>query len=506
MTGHFLKNLRSTFANRGAYPAVVYRGRSYSYSELDARAQNCASWLQCHGVGKGDRIVFYTADKLAFLIGHLGVLYSGGISLPLNPRYTRDELRFFLTDSGARLAVATPENCQLIEGLRSHVPNLQAIVSDAQIRNAPYGDIREPSIDAEDPCLIMYSSGTTGWPKGVVHNHANISSSLEALRACWRFTADDVVVNVLPLFHTHGLSFATHLSLLSGACLLLEDAFDPLGTLKVIDRGTVFMAVPTIYYRFLEQPEFREAAKSWSRVRLFTCGSAPIRPEVLPELESTLDRPVINRYGMTEAHVITSLPLDGPWPRGSVGLPLEGIQLRVEEDDQPAPASKVGTVLLRGPNLFREYWMQPEATRAAFRDGWFDTGDLGYVDGDGFLTLVGRKSDLIITNGFNVYPQVVERVINEHPGVLESAVIGIPDKRRGEVVVAAVVRNDPALDENRLRTHWNEHLVHYQQPMAVVFLETLPRNAMGKIARRQLRDEILKLLGNPGKEEKRNGV
>jgi malonyl-CoA/methylmalonyl-CoA synthetase len=340
----------------------------------------------------------------------------------------------------------------------------------------------------------MYSSGTTGWPKGVVHNHANISSSLEALRACWHFTAGDVVVNVLPLFHTHGLSFATHLSLLSGACLLLDDTFDPLGTLKVIDRGTVLMAVPTIYYRFLEQPEFREAAKSWSHVRLFTCGSAPIRPEVLPELESILNRPVINRYGMTEAHVITSLPLDGPWPSGSVGLPLNGIELRIEKDDQSEPGSRVGTVLLRGPNLFREYWRQPEATKVAFRDGWFDTGDLGHVESNGFLTLVGRKSDLIITSGFNVYPQVVERVISECPGVLESAVIGIPDKRRGERVMAAVVRNDPALDENRLRSHWNERLVDYQRPMTVVFVDSLPRNAMGKITRRQLRDEILKLI------------
>jgi malonyl-CoA/methylmalonyl-CoA synthetase len=406
-------------------------------------------------------------------------------------------MRFFLTDSGARMAIASPENCDLIEGLRTDVPDLHAIVSDDEVRDAPRRDFQEPSIHAEDPCLIMYSSGTTGWPKGVVHNHANISSSLEALRSCWRFSADDIVVNVLPLFHTHGLSFATHLSLLSGACLILEDNFDPLKTLEVIDRGTVFMAVPTIYYRFLEQPEFRKAAKSWSQVRLFTCGSAPIRPEVLPELESILGRPVINRYGMTEAHVITSLPLDGPWTRGSVGLPLNGIELRVEEDLQQDPEVKVGTVLLRGPNLFREYWMQPEATRAAFRDGWFDTGDLGYVNGDGFLTLVGRKTDLIITKGFNVYPQVVERVINECPGVLESTVIGVPHKRSGEAVLAAVVRNDPALDEDRLRAHWNERLIHYQQPTTVVFVDSLPRNAMGKISRRQLRGEILKSMGNP---------
>lgn len=496
MPGHFLEDLRLAIANGGVRPALIYRGRSYSYTELDRRARNAASWLQSLEVEKGDRVSLSTGDKLAFIVGHLGILYAGGMSLPLNPRHTREELRFFLSDSEARMVIATPENCRVIEELRSHTPNLKGIASDVEICNAPHGDFREPSIEADDPCLIMYSSGTTGWPKGVVHNHANISSSLEALRTFWRFTADDVVVNVLPLFHTHGLSFATHLSLLSGACLLLEDTFDPLGTLKVIGGGTVFMAVPTIYYRFLEQPEFREAAKSWSRVRLFTCGSAPIRSEVLPELESILGRPVINRYGMTEAHVITSLPLDGPWPRGSVGLPLNGIELRVEEDDQQGSTDRAGTVLLRGPNLFQEYWRQPEATKVAFRDGWFDTGDLGHVDSNGFLTLVGRKSDLIITSGFNVYPQVVERVINECPGVLESAVIGVPDNRRGERVVAAVVRNDPTLDEHRLRNHCNERLVHYQQPMTVIFVETLPRNAMGKIIRRVLREEILKLIRN----------
>jgi malonyl-CoA/methylmalonyl-CoA synthetase len=253
------------------------------------------------------------------------------------------------------------------------------------------------------------------------------------------------------------------------------------------------MAVPSIYYRLLEEPSFREAARSWSRVRLFTCGSAPIRPEVLPELEATLGRPVINRYGMTEALVITSLPLDGPWPSGSVGLPLEGIELRVAgEDGMPVPPSQVGTVLLRGPNLFREYWRKPEATRAAFATGWFDTGDLGYMDATGFLTLVGRKNDLIITNGFNVYPQVVERVINSCPGVSESVVLGLPDNRRGERVAAVVVRRDLALDEASLRAFWSQRLVDYQRPATVVFVEALPRNAMGKVLRRELREQLQK--------------
>jgi malonyl-CoA/methylmalonyl-CoA synthetase len=302
---------------------------------------------------------------------------------------------------------------------------------------------------------------------------------------------DDVVVNVLPLFHIHGLAFTTHLTWLSGGCVRVEDTFEPRQTMEAIGQGTVFMAVPTIYYRLLEEPSFREAARSWTQVRLFTCGSAPIRPEVLPELSEALGHPVVNRYGMTEAYVITSLPLKGPWPSGSVGLPLPGVELRVlREDGLSAEPGEVGTVVLRGPNLFREYWRKPDATRAAFADGWFDTGDLGSRDEAGFLTLVGRKHDLIIAGGFNIYPQVVERVIGQCPGVRECAVLGLPDPGRGECVAAAVVRGDPDLDEARLRAWWSDRLVHYQQPKTVLFIDALPRNGMGKVMRRELQQRF----------------
>jgi malonyl-CoA/methylmalonyl-CoA synthetase len=378
-----------------------------------------------------------------------------------------------------------------VEGLRPDLPDLAAVAADAAAWDAPAAPFREPAVGRDDACLMLYSSGTTGRPKGVVHTPANLAASLRALQACWRLTAEDVVVNVLPLFHIHGLSFASHLTLLAGACLRIEDAFHPRRTLEAIGRGTVFMAIPTFYYAFLDRPEFRPAAREWGRVRLFTCGSAPVRPEVLPELEAILGRPVINRYGMTEAHVIASLPLDGPWPQGSVGLPLPGVEVRVVRDDgTPAAVGEAGAVHARGPNLFREYWRRPDATREAFATGWFDTGDIGELDAAGFLTLVGRKNDLIITNGFNVYPQVVERVINSCPGVRESAVVGVPDARRGERVLAAVVRQDPQLQERHLRDHWAAHLADYQRPAAVVFVDSLPRNAMGKLLRGELRQQL----------------
>jgi len=491
---HFLDELRATFAARADQPAVCSQDRSWTYQDLEVKARRCAARLRRLGAEPGDRVAIVTAEKLPFLVAHLGTLSAAAVSLPINPKFTPDELRYVLQDSGARVVVAGAHELPVIDSLRPDLPGLRALLPDAEAWEAPEAAFVEPAAGREDPCLMIYSSGTTGRPKGVVHTQANLASSIRALQSCWRFTPDDVLVNVLPLFHIHGLSFGAHLSLLTGCRMLVEPAFHPRRTLDLIGRGTVFMAIPTFYYSFIDRPEFRTAARGWSHVRLFTCGSAPIRPEVLPELESILGRSVINRYGMTEAHVVTSLPLDGPWPQGSVGLPLEGLEVRlVTEDGSTAAPGQVGSVQLRGPNLFRAYWRRPEATRDAFASGWFETGDLGRRDADGFLTLVGRKHDLIITNGFNVYPQVVERVINECPGVRESTVLGVPDDKRGERVVAAVVRADEALSERSLRAYLGEHLVDYQRPAEIVFVPALPRNALGKVLRR----ELLSLVSGP---------
>jgi malonyl-CoA/methylmalonyl-CoA synthetase len=490
MTRHFLHELRTTFADRGDRTALVHQGRPFSFAELDRRARSSAALLRQAGMAKGDRVLISTAAKLPFLIAHLAVLYGGGVSLPLNPRFTLDELRHFLGDSQARLAVVGAEQGAAFETLRAETPGLQVCL-DEQLAESRMEAGPEPHVEASDPCLIVYSSGTTGRPKGVVHTNANLASSLRALQECWRFTADDVVVNVLPLFHIHGLSFATQFTWLSGGCVLLEDSFHPRQTMDAVGRGTVFMAVPTIYYRFLEQPDFPQRARSWTGVRLFTCGSAPIRPEVLPRLEEALQKPVINRYGMTEAHVITSLPLDGPWPAGSVGLPLSGVELRIARTDGAlANEGETGAVLIRGPNLFREYWGNPEATNKAFASGWFDTGDLGYRDERGFLYLVGRSNDLIITAGYNVYPQVVERVVNSCPGVRESAAVGLPDEMRGEQVAVFLVRDDPRLDEARLLAFCAERLIDYQRPRRVFFVQELPKNALGKVLRKELAKSV----------------
>lgn len=490
MSHHFVNELRAVFEVRAAKPAIAYQGRTVTYGELGRRARGFAAWLQSKGLEPGDRVVLFTDNKLPFLTAHLGVFFAGGIPLPLNPRFTREETRYFVSDSEARVVIAGDGQRGLVEALALELPHRPLVVPDSAASDSPAIHLRDPVLRPDDPCLMLYSSGTTGWPKGVVHTQASAASALGALKHCWQVTANDVVINVLPLFHIHGLAFATHLTWLAGGCLWIEDAFDVPRTLEAMSQGTIFMAVPSIYVRLLEDTTFRGAARSWPNVRLFTCGSAPIRPELLPELEDLLGRPVINRYGMTEAYVITSLPLEGPWPAGSVGLPLDGIERKIiRADGTPAGIGEVGTVILRGPNLFREYWRKPEATQEALSSGGFDTGDLGTLDEAGFLTLVGRKNDLIITSGYNVYPQVVERIVGECPGVQDCAVLGVADAKRGELVAVAVVRSDPSVDEARLRAWCSERLIHYQQPRAIFFVDALPRNSMGKVLRRDLREQ-----------------
>ena len=496
----FIELLRDQFSQNPDKPAIIYQGDVLTYAQLEKRSMRVAALLQAQGLEKGERVILYTPHKLPFLIIHLGIILSGGVSLPLNFSFTKDEMRYFINDSGARFVFADGEQASLIDQIKHRCPNLKRTIHPAgSIEKHSSNPYRNPNLRGDDNCFILYSSGTTGQPKGVVHTHMNLAASLLDLKRCWGFVPEDILLNVLPLFHIHGLSFATHLSLISGATMILEDKFHPVRTMDSIKDATIFMAVPTLYYAFLKRPEFKQKAKVWQKTRLFTCGSAPIRPEVLPELETILERPLINRYGMTESHVITSLPINGPYPQGSVGLPLEGVELKLvaegghsisAESALQADHREVGEVKIRSKNLFSQYWNKPDATANAFdQDGFFTTGDLGYLDKHGFLTLVGRKTDLIITSGYNVYPAVVEKVINSFPKIRESAVIGIPDPMRGEKVIA-VIAADGELQINELQDHCRERLASYQLPARFEQLEELPRNTMGKILKRELREKF----------------
>ena len=484
----FIELLKRQFKENAAKAAIIYHNEVLTFGQLKKEAEKVGAFFQERGLEKGDRVVLYTPEKLPFLIIHLGIILSGGVSLPLNFKFTKDEMTYFLKDSGARFVFVSPKQAVLVKGIKDKCPELKEVIELTKIMEIDVSKkFREVDIEVEDNCFILYSSGTTGQPKGVIHTHQNVAKSLLALQKCWEFTPEDILLNVLPLFHIHGLSFAAHLSLISGSSMILEDKFHPIKTMEKIKDATVFMAVPTIYYAFLRRPEFKEKAKEWNKTRLFTCGSAPIRPEVLPELEVIINRNLINRYGMTESHVITSLPLNGHFKQGSVGLPLDGIEMKlVSRDGDPV----VGEIKIRSKNLFSHYWNKPETTAMDFdQEKFFSTGDLGYLDEDGFLFLVGRKKDLIITDGYNVYPPVVERVLNEFPQVKESAVIGIPDQRKGEKVVAIIVPNG-ILNIKELKEHCQAKLVDYQRPVHFKLIEKLPRNTMGKILKRTLKEKF----------------
>jgi malonyl-CoA/methylmalonyl-CoA synthetase len=495
----FIELLEYGFEKNKNKVAIIYHDKNITFGQLKQKAEKVGAFLQQKGFKKGDRVVLYTPEKLPFLIAHLGIILSGGISLPLNFNFTKDEMIYFLNDSEASFVFASNNQVKLIKEIKEMCPALKGII-DPDIAQIKFNEkFKEAEINKEDCCFILYSSGTTGQPKGVVHTHENIAKSLLSLKDCWKFNSEDILLNVLPLFHIHGLSFAAHLSLISGSTMILEDCFHPLKTMEKIKDAAVFMAVPTLYYAFLRRPEFKQKAKNWSKMRLFTCGSAPIRPEVLPEIETIIGKNLINRYGMTESHVITSLPLNGPFKQGSVGLPLDNIEMKLadENDKTILKNNTVGEVKIKSENLFSHYWKKPEETKKAFdKEGFFYTGDLGYLDKDGFLTLVGRKKDLIITNGYNVYPPIVERVLNKFPLVRESAVVGIPDEKRGEKVVAVIVPDDK-INIQQLKKYCQQKLVDYQRPLQFEIIEELPRNTMGKVLKRTLKERITKGFKKP---------
>jgi len=441
-------------------PAITFGSVSLSWADLEARIRRAASWLADRGLEPGDIIALQMPRSTAFLELHLAALATGVVTLPLNPRYTASEVEFILGDSGARDAVL------------NDVPI--ARISAELDACAEHPLERIPSLD--EIGLLLYTSGTTGRPKGARIRQRNVLATVSALHDAWRWTPDDVLIHALPMFHVHGLFVAQHAALMAGAHSVWLPRFEVAEVWNAIaaHNATVFMGVPTFYNRLIQWSGKTPELQS---MRLFTSGSAPLSAATWTTFRDRFGHEILERYGMTEIGIVLSNPYDGPRVPGSVGLPLPGTEARVDEH---------GELWIRGPSVFAGYLGLPEATANALGTGWMRTGDFGRVDDDGYIHLVGRRSDLILTGGFNVYPGEVEAVLMEHPAVKELAIFGIPDSDLGEVICAAVVGE---ATEAELIAWCSKHLATYKCPRTVAFRSAMPRNSMGKILRTNLRIE-----------------
>jgi malonyl-CoA/methylmalonyl-CoA synthetase len=474
-----------------------------TYAELDQLVQKTAGYLQSLGLQPGDRVGLQLTKSLEFILLHLAAIRLGCITLPLNLAYPPDELKYFLQDSGAKLFFALEASKDKIQSILPELPELKQCLFLNPSKPEQFNSIitnhqspvsNFPTSNPTDTAIIIYTSGTTGRPKGAEITHENLKSNLDALQITWGWQVDDILLHVLPIFHVHGLFVALHGALHAGATTLLMREFDAHKTLQTLveHRCTVFMAVPTIHNRLLDVPN----AKSFdlSHVRLITSGSDRLPDEVFTGFQETFGHTLLERYGMTETGMNCSNPLHGERRIGSVGLPLPGVDVRIvnSETGEVLPDGEIGDVQLRGPNIFKGYWRQPQKTSDSFSaDGWFKTGDLGFREKDGYITLCGRSKDLIISGGLNIYPPEVERVLAEHPAVNACAVIGCLDKEWGEKVTAVVVLNKgQAVSGEELIRFCRERLAPYKSPKSIVFRDDLPRNAMGKVQKAELRKEV----------------
>jgi malonyl-CoA/methylmalonyl-CoA synthetase len=475
------------------------QGRRIDYGELGAVSARIAAALHYRGVRPGDRVAAQIDKSVEAVMLYVACLRMGAVFVPIGAASTAAEFEYFVADAKPQMAVIRPELLESLRDLlhRAAVPVVETLgaESDGSLLelSSRLGLAAAPPVQfsANAVAAIIYTSGTTGRSKGAMLTRGNLGSNAAALAVAWQFTRDDVVLHTLPLNHVHGLFAAINTALASGASLLLLPKFDPESVLASLPVATVYMGVPTHYTRLLQLPEFTR--ERTAHLRLFVSGSAPLLAATHAAFFERTGREILERYGMTETLMITSNPYSGKRLAGSVGLPLPGVEVRVSEleSGEPHPAvDAIGQLEVRGPNVFAGYWQAPEKTRGEFTpDGWFKTGDLGRIDADGYVFIVGRAKDLVISGGNNVYPKEVEAELDALPGVLESAVFGVPHPDFGEAVTAVVVARPGArLDETAIVAALKMRLSGYKIPKRVLVQAELPRNAMGKVQKNRLRE------------------
>jgi malonyl-CoA/methylmalonyl-CoA synthetase len=471
-------------------------GQRISYGDLIAQAGRMANHLVARGVKVGDRVAAQTEKSVAALVLYLATVRAGAIYLPLNTAYTLAELDYFIGDAEPALVVCDPAKADGIAALAAKVgakvDTLDAdghgsLTDGAAAMSADFATVPRAN---DDLAAILYTSGTTGRSKGAMLSHNNLASNSLSLVDYWRFTRDDVLIHALPIYHTHGLFVASNVTLFSRASMIFLPKLDPELIIKLMARATVLMGVPTFYTRLLQSPNLSK--DSTSHMRLFISGSAPLLAETHREWSARTGHAVLERYGMTETNMNTSNPYDGERVPGAVGFPLPGVSVRVTDPETGAELARdtIGMIEVKGPNVFQGYWRMPEKTASEFRkDGFFITGDLGKIDPRGYVHIIGRGKDLVISGGFNVYPKEVENEIDAIAGVTESAVIGVPHADFGEGVTAVVVKDrSAALDEAAVLAALDGRLAKFKMPKRVLFVDDLPRNTMGKVQKNVLRE------------------
>jgi malonyl-CoA/methylmalonyl-CoA synthetase len=496
MTGNLFERLAATIAEPGKTVIETPEGERHSYADLVALVGRIANALVARGVAPGDRVAVQVEKSVPALALYLATVRSGAVFLPLNTAYTLAELEYFVGDAEPKLIVCDPSkrdgvskiaarsntNVETLDANgRGSLTDLAAVQPDAfdTVRRAP-----------DDLAAILYTSGTTGRSKGAMITHENLVSNALTLIDYWRFTKTDVLVHALPIFHVHGLFVASNVVLFAGASMIFLQKFDASEVMRLMPRATALMGVPTFYVRLLQHPDLnRETTK---HMRLFVSGSAPLLADTHREWEARTGHAILERYGMTETGMNTSNPYEGDRVAGAVGFPLPGVTMRVTDPEtgEALPTNEIGMLEVKGPNVFKGYWRMPEKTEAEFRkDGFFITGDLGKIDERGYVHIVGRGKDLIITGGYNVYPKEIESEIDAIPGVIESAVIGVPHPDFGEGVTAVVVREKGAkLDEKQILAVIEDRLAKFKLPKRVILVDDLPRNTMGKVQKNILRN------------------
>jgi malonyl-CoA/methylmalonyl-CoA synthetase len=476
--------------------------RVITHAEFLAKAAQYAHQITAYGLVAGDRLAVQIGKSANALAVYAACVQAGVIFLPLNTAYTGAEVEYFIDNSGAKLVLCDGEKqadiAPICDRLHARLDIMNADGSGSFDDAARQHPTEFDTVDRapNDLAAFLYTSGTTGRSKGAMLSHENLLSNSQVLVDHWRFGADDVLLHALPIFHTHGLFVATNVCLLAGCAMRFYAGFDRDLIIRDIPKATSLMGVPTFYTRLLDDPRFdRDLTKN---MRLFISGSAPLLAETHIQFEERTGHRILERYGMTETNMNTSNPYDGERRAGTVGHALPGVEIKVCDPKTGAelPTGEIGVLEVRGPNVFQGYWQMPEKTREELREnGFFITGDLAYIDDRGYVTIVGRSKDLIISGGYNIYPKEIELILDDQAGILESAVVGVPHPDFGETVVAILVPAQGATpDTDTIKTSVEGQLARFKQPRSYQIMDSLPRNTMGKVQKNILREMFKSLF------------